>query len=269
MRGQRVKVRSAIKRTGALLALMGATAMVGAQAGPPPFLDEGYLTLIDVVPPAPIPQEPRGQADRDVYKATRLLANSERWSMAVADQGGDAATMMRAFSCAARLSITPQTAPRTAALIERASRDVVREANELRAYYKRRRLFLTEAGTTCVVPDDSLRMSYDYPSADAARGWSWALILAEILHERAAPILARGRAYGESGVVCGTHSMSAVEAGRLTASTTLAVVRTEQAYADAVVAARNELVALQRGGAMPSAQSCASEELLVTQPIFR
>ncbi len=264
-----MKVRSAIIRTGALLTFMGAAAMVGAQAGPAPFLDEGYLTLIDVVPPAPIPQEPRGQADRDVYKATRVLANSERWSMAVADQAGDAATMMRAFSCAARLSITPQTAPRTAALIERASRDVVREANELRAYYKRRRLLLTEAGATCVVPDDSLRMSYDYPSADAARGWSWALILAEILHERAAPILARGRAYGESGVVCGTHSMSAVEAGRLTASTTLAVVRTEQAYADAIVAARNELAALQRGGAMPSAQSCASEELLVTQPIFR
>lgn len=256
-------------RTGALVALAGAAVMVGAQAGPAPFLDAGYLTLVDVVPPAPIPQEPRGQADRDVHKATRALENSERWSMAVADQAGDAASMMRAFGCAARLSITPQTAPRTAALIERASRDVVREANELRAYYKRRRLLLTESGATCVVPDDSLRMSYDYPSADAARGWSWALILAEILHERAAPILARGRAYGESGVVCGTHSMSAVEAGRLTASTTLAVVRTEQSYADGVVAARNELTALQRSGAMPSAQSCASEEILVTQPIFR
>jgi acid phosphatase (class A) len=264
-----MQLKSILAGAAALAGLAGAAAMVGAQTGPAPFLDPGYLTLVDVVPPAPIPQEPKGVADRDVYKATRALAGSQRWTMAVDDQAGDAAAMMRAFGCAARVSITPQTAPRTAALIERASRDAVREANELRAYYKRRRLLLTESGPTCVTPDDSLRMSYDYPSADATRGWTWALILSEILHERAAPIMARGRAYGESGVVCGTHSMSAVEAGRLTASATLNIVRTEQAYADGVVAARSELAALQRSGAAPSAQVCAAEELLVTEPIFR
>lgn len=253
----------------ATVSAVGIGAAVTAATGPLAFLDPGYLTLVDVVPPAPIPQEARGQADRDVYKLTRALKNTERWAMAVGDNATDAAAMMRGFACAARVSMTPATAPRTAALLERAATDTVRETNELRSYYKRRRPFLTEGGETCVVQDDELATTYDYPSAHATRGWTWALILAEALHERAGPILARGRAYGDSGVVCGTYSMSAVEAGRTSASATMAVVHTEQSYDDAIPAVRKELVALQQAGRTPTAQACTAEELLVTQPIFR
>jgi acid phosphatase (class A) len=252
-----------------LAAALAATLVVAAGPEPLGFLQPGYLNLIDVVPPAPIAQEPRGVADREVYKLTRAIKGTRRWDMAVGDAAGDSASMMRGFACATRIAMSPLNAPKTAALLERASRDAVREANEIRRFYKKKRPFLADPGETCEPQTDALATSYDYPSPAAVRGWTWALILSELVDDRAAPVLARGRAYGESGVVCGVHSMSAVEAGRMAASATLAVVRTEPPYQDAVMAARRELDALRKAGTPPSAQACAAEELLSTQPIFR
>ncbi len=262
-----------MKKSGRMVvaAALASAAGLAVAAGPEPlgFLEGGYITLIDVVLPAPIPQEPRGVADSEVFKLTRAIKGTKRWDMAVADVPADPASMMQGFACATRVNMTPANAPKTTALLERASRDTVREANEVRSFYKRKRPFVTNPGEICEPQSDVLLTSYDYPSPAATRGWTWALILSELLDDRAAAILARGRAYGESGVVCGVHSMSAVEAGRMAASSTLAVVRTEPPYQDAVVAARKELEALRKVGTAPSAQSCSAEELLITQPIFR
>jgi acid phosphatase (class A) len=233
------------------------------------FLPAGYVNLIDVLLPAPIAQEPRGVADREVYKITRALKGTSRWQMAVDDVSTDTASMMRGFACAARINMTPANAPKTAALLERASRDALSAANGVRTFYKKRRPFLADPGETCEAQTDSLSLSYDYPAPAATRGWTWALILSELVDDRAAAILARGRAFGESGVVCGVHTMSAVEAGRMAADATMAVTHTEPPYQDAVVAARRELDALRKASTPPSAQACSAEELLITQPIFR
>ena len=252
------------------VALIGVAGLAGAAGTEVSgFLQDGYLNLVDVVPPAPIPQEPRGVADREVFKLTRALKGTPRWDMAVGDVATDTAAMMRDFSCASRINLTPLSAPKTAALLEKASRDTAAETNALKTYYRRKRPFLLDPGETCEPQTDALSTSYDYPSGHATKGWTWALILAELLDDRAAQILARGRAYGESRVVCGVHNMSAVEAGQTVASSTLAVVRTEPSYQDGVVAARRELGALRKVGAPPSAPACSAEEALVTQPIFR
>lgn len=260
-------------RAGLMAGLAGAAALIVAAAPAPDssggFLPAGYLSLIDVIPPAPIAQEPRGIADRAVYKNTRALKGTARWQMAIDDVASDPASMMRGFACAARVNMTPANAPKTVALIERATRDTLRRTSELQTYYKKRRPFLSDPGETCEPQTDTLSISYEYPSGHATRGWTWALILSELLDDRAAAILARGRAYGDSRVVCGVHNMSAIEAGRMVASSTMAVVHTEPPYQDAVVAARRELDALRKASTPPSAQACSAEELLITQPIFR
>lgn len=249
----------------ALLATAGVT--IAAVPDGVAFLPPGFLSLIDVVPPAPIAQESRGVADQEIFKLTRALKGSARWDMAIADAAVDTASMMRGFACAVRVVMTPQTAPRTAALLEKASRDAAREANELKGYYKKKPPFLLDSGETCASPPQGVE--YGYPSDYATRGWTWGLVLGEAVDDRAAPIMARARAYGESRIVCGMASMSAVEAGHMVASATLAVVRTEPGYTTAMVAARAELAALRKTGTAPSAQSCSAEEMLVSQPIFR
>ncbi len=239
-----------------------------AQGGAAGFLEPGYFDLIDILPPAPIKEEPRGIADREIFKLTRHLKGTPRWDMAIHDLAADPAALLRDFSCAAGLSLNPGNAPKTTALLERASADVAREVGEVKAYYRRARPFTIDQGEVCE-PTADLARSFDYPSGHAARGWSWGLILAELIDQRAAPIMARARAFGESRIVCGAHNASAVEAGRLAASATLDVVRTEQAYGDALAAARGELKALARTAATPSPQSCSDEQLLVSQPVLR
>ena len=259
------------KYKAAAIALLIGTAGVAAAVAPDgaSFLPDGYLTLIDVVLPAPIPQEPRGVADREVFKLTRALKGTARWDMAVSDGASDPASMMRGFACAARIPMTPANAPKTTALLEKASRDAARQTNQLKSFYKKKRPFLLDSGETCEVQTDEMAISYDYPSGHAAKGWTWALILAELVDDRAGPILARGRAFGESRVVCGVHNMSAIEAGQMVAASTLAVIRTEPPYRDAMIAARGELAALRKAATAPSAQICSVEEAVVNQPIFR
>ncbi|MET0376876.1 MAG: phosphatase PAP2 family protein, partial [Rhizorhabdus sp.] len=241
--------------------LIGATGMVTAAAPDGvSFLPDGYLTLIDVVLPAPIPQEPRGVADREIFKLTRALKGTARWNMAVSDVPSDAASLMRGFACATRINMTPANAPKTVGLLEKASRDAGRQVIQLKSFYKKKRPFMLDAGESCEPQTDELSISYDYPSGHAAKGWIWGLILAEVVDDRAGPILARARAYGESRVVCGVHNASAIEAGRMVAASTMAVIHTEPPYRDAVLASRGVLAALGQIGTPPGGPRCAAEE---------
>jgi acid phosphatase (class A) len=243
--------------------------MVGwAQEEPRGFLPPGYLDLTDVIPPAPIVGEPRGEADRAIFKLTRVLKGTPRWDMAVNDLAGDTASMMRDFSCAAGVTMTPQNAPKTAAMLDRASIDANAGIGKLKIFYRRQRPFQIDQGEVCE-PIANLGRSYDYPSGHATKAWTWGLILAKVLHKNAAPILARARAFGESRVVCGSHNASAIEASRLAAGAMLDVVRTEQAYVGAVAASRAELTALAKSSAPPPGAACSNEALLVSQPVMR
>ena len=88
-------------------------------------------------------------------------------------------------------------------------------------------------------------------------------MLAELMPERATPILARGRAYGESRMICGAHNASAVDAGQRVAAATFAALHGSADFRADMDAARAELAALP---AMDSAQ-CGVEAGLVAQPI--
>jgi acid phosphatase (class A) len=107
--------------------------------------------------------------------------------------------------------------------------------------FDRDRPFEVDANVApCITPDDRLRASGAYPSGHAAFGWAWALVLAELNPARADAILARGREYGDSRIVCGLHYPSDVEAGRLIAAAALARLRAEPAFREAMDAARAE-----------------------------
>jgi acid phosphatase (class A) len=261
-----IGVAAAIATFPAMMMVQRAGAQQASENG---FLDAAYFDLVDVLPPAPTKEEPRGVADREIFKLTRQLEGTPRWTMAVGDVASDPAALLRDFSCAADMNFTPQNAPKTTALLQRASVDTARETNELKAYYRRVRPFTIDKGNICEPATPELAKSFDYPSGHATRAWTWGLILAELIDDRAAPILARARAYGESRVVCGSHNASAIEAGRLSASATLDVVRTEQAFGDAMAAARVEMKTLRKTVAKPSAQACSDEALLVSQPVMR
>jgi acid phosphatase (class A) len=113
---------------------------------------------------------------------------------------------------------------------------------------------------SCTPADESgLAKNGSYPSGHSTIGWGWALILTELVPDNADAILARGRDFGESRVVCNVHWQSDVEAGRLIAAATVARLHADPGFEADVAAAKDEVSAVRASGAKPDAAACAAE----------
>jgi acid phosphatase (class A) len=232
----------------------------------------GYLVassfdILLVLPPAPLPGDARDEADRRIFRATRALLATPRGRMAANDVGRTPVAMLDDFACALGASLKPDAVPRTVALIERASVDTNLQKDRAKDFYRRQRPLFVDRGPVCQ-PRAGLERTFDYPSGHATGGWTWALILADLAPDRAGPVLARGRAFGESRAICGAHNASAVAAGWMTADATMALVRTASAFRADLEAARSELAAARRHAAAPDSAQCAAEQALVNQRVY-
>jgi len=236
---------------------------VAAPAARTNYLPGNAVDFAAVLPPAPQNGDARDEADRRIFRATRALQGSPRWQMAADDSNLGVPAMLRHFSCSLDIALTPQQAPRLLALLQQATREAAQSMAQAKNFYKRQRPFLVDEGPTCVSPD-TVGNSFDYPSGHTTAGWTWALVLAQVDPQRAVPILARGRAIGDSRVVCGVHNASAVEGSLTLTSAVVAAAAGSTAFQSDLAAARSELAALRSvPHAQPEAQRCAAEAELV------
>lgn len=219
--------------------LLGGTAATAQATEPDRYLAGPGVELVKVLPPAPERGSPRYDADRRTFRETRKLLATPRGTQAVDDVREDVPTMLADFSEAVGRSLTPDNAPALAALLTRMHPDVASAVNAAKNTWRRQRPFLIDRGATCQ-PRTQLD-SYDYPSGHTTWGTSVALVLAELIPDRATEILARGRAYGDSRYICGAHNMSAVEGGRLAAASIIARLHGDPAFRRDLDAARREL----------------------------
>lgn len=237
----------------------------GGAAG---YLAPGAVQPLRLLPAPPAAGSARDVADRQIFLATRKLSGSPRWKLAQADSDQSVAATLKTFSCAAGVDLGPASAPATDALLERFARDQAPVIEAAKAGFKRSRPFLSYPGEICIARTDALERSPDYPSGHAAWGWAVALLLAEASPEQGDKLLARGRAYGESRVICGAHNASAVEAGRLVGAAMVAGVHTSPTFRSDLATARIELASLRRSGRQPAASLCAAEASLADPSPF-
>jgi acid phosphatase (class A) len=244
---------------------------IGQPAAPPARTPPaGYLPsgtdILRVIPPAPQKGDARDEADRRIFRETRALQGSARWAMATEDAELGSAALLRHFSCSLGIELTPLQAPRMVAMLQKATRDGAQAMLKAKDLYQRQRPYWVDEGPICR-PREELGNSFDYPSGHTTAGWTWAMVLAQVAPEHAIPILLRGRAIGDSRVVCGVHNASAVEAARLLTSATMALVMATPAYQADMVEARAELAALRsQPHALPQARRCEEEARLIGIP---
>jgi acid phosphatase (class A) len=229
---------------------------------PPAGAPAGYLgaAMPDesvFLPPPPADKSAAGKADLAAFRATRAQRGSERWSLATSDDAVDPASMLRNFGCALGVQLKPGDAPALERLIQRALMDAVTIIGPPKDRYKRQRPFLRAKGEICIARTPQLAAGGSYPSGHATVGWLDALILAELAPDRASQVLARGRSFGESRVVCGVHYPSDLEAGHVLASGIFATLEANTAFKADLETARGELERLRRTAAAPDAAQCA------------
>ncbi len=253
----------------AALVLSAAASFGGVQAKPSDKLEASAFDILRVLPPAPRAGDARDRADRAIFRKTRRLVGTPRWALAINDVGLEPADMLRDFSCSVGVTLTPGNAPRTVALVAQATGAVGPSIGRAKDFYARPRPYRIDRGAICQ-PASELKPNADYPSGHTTLGWMWATLLAELAPDRATDILARGRAFGESRIVCGVHSASAVEAGRTTAAAALTPLSGDDEFRSNFAAARAELASLRADGRTPraDAEQCAAERALVTRPVY-
>ncbi|KMO21904.1 acid phosphatase [Methylobacterium platani] len=250
----------------AALALCASVSWVAAEAARPaprPYLADGVLDVPALLPPPPMPGSAAHAADAASYAATRALAGTPRWQRAAADVPSGVPRLLDGFSCAAGRRLDPARLPALADLLARTRRDVVAVVRDAKLRFARARPHLGNDAPLCVPRSEALDRSFAYPSGHATEGWTFGLVLAALLPERAGPILRRARIYGESRIVCGVHWASDVEAGRLTGSALFAALVGDAAFRADLERARAEIAGAAEA---PDPAACAAEEAASSLP---
>lgn len=217
---------------------------------PPP----GYLagtggldaTVILGLPPAP--DSPRGKAERAQFDETRKLVNTDAWREAIADADLSGKNGMRSFSCAAGVTLSAEATPTLAAMLLRMTDDAAKIYQPAKSAYQRPRPPVGNDKPICVPREPWIETDGSYPSGHGLIGWAWASVIAELVPEKASPILARGRAFGDSRVICGVHFQSDIEAGRYLGSALVTRLHDDPAFMADLAKARAEIAASKAKG---------------------
>lgn len=115
-----------------------------------------------------------------------------------------------------------------------------------KAYFHRQRPFeYFNDHVLTLWEEDELRGEGSYPSGHTIRGWSMALLLAEINPDAAEAIYAKGWEYGESRVIVGAHWQSDVDNSRAAASIAYAKLQTSREFRRQAERARAEFLKLK------------------------
>jgi acid phosphatase (class A) len=205
-----------------------------------------------IVGPPPTLDSPRGKADRATFEATRKLVGTPAWDKAIADADLSGAHGFKSFSCAAGVTISPEATPALANMLLRMTDDAATLYQPAKAVFQRPRPPVGNTKPICVPREKWIETDGSYPSGHGLIGWSWALVISEVAPEHASAVLARGREFGDSRIVCGVHYPTDIEAGRTVAASMVARLHAEPAFAADLAAAKRELTTA------PAAQGCGA-----------
>ena len=217
---------------------------------------DGVPNAILILPPPPVAGSTADKLDNETYASTRKLAGTPRGDLAARD----AVQYVQAFDCPLGIKLESGP-PEVGKLFLRVGRDASAITNLAKDHFKHDRPFIKPNGPICTENDRAgLIKSYSYPSGHTTYSWAMGLILAEIAPDKASEILARARAFGESRVVCGVHTVSDVEEGRTNGSALVASLHSNAEFQADLAAAKAALAAARAAPhPAPDAGQCRIE----------
>jgi acid phosphatase (class A) len=197
--------------------------------------------------------------DEENNRSALALKGTPRWEMATRDAVLTFPAVAQTFSCALNVGVSEERTPKLLALLRRTLVDAGRATGEAKQRYHRDRPFEVNGKPICT-PDreEALRRDGSYPSGHSSIGWAFGLVLSEVAPDRANAVLARGRAFGQSRLVCNVHWQSDVEEGQMVAAAVVARLNAEAAFRNDVAEARAEIESLQAHGAVAEG-NCETE----------
>lgn len=216
-------------------------------AGPAPSTQPTHPTTaernpavqVDAAVFLPPPPEANGALELAERAIVRGPWSAERRQQALEDNAIDP---FAAFDSVLGENFTGANFPATLAVLTHAGRAAGFAGDPVKFQYRRLRPFVADSAITpCIPNDERLHTSYSYPTGHGALGLGWALVLAELVPSRADAIIARGRDFGWSRIVCGVHYPSDLAAGHVVAAAAIARLHADPDFQRELEAAREEL----------------------------
>ncbi|MGP0092726.1 MAG: acid phosphatase [Xanthobacteraceae bacterium] len=197
--------------------------------------------------------------DEEFSRKSLDLRGTPSWMLAAEDADLTFPHAAGTFSCALNVPITEQDTPRLYVLMRRSLVDAGLSTRMAKDHYSRARPFVVNKEPICT-PGEEKQLANDgsYPSGHTAIGWAWALILSEIAPDQSDAILARGRAFGQSRVVCNVHWESDVIEGQFIGAGAAARLHADSTFLADLEAAKAELAVARAKGLKPT-RDCDAE----------
>ena len=207
------------------------------------YLTDEQLPDATVFLPSPSkPGDPLFQGDLAYYAWGKSVRDSQRGTLAHDDASSSLSYVAKRMEPALGFMIDAEKMPNLCRLLSKSYTTTNNANKKAKDYYKRKRPYVEFSEPTGVPESErGSRNSASYPSGHSTRGWTMALVLAEIFPEKAEQILKVGYEYGESRVIVGYHYQSDVDAARIAASAALAVLHANADFQKDLELARKEL----------------------------
>lgn len=239
----------------------------GKPAAKPYLSEEAAPNTVKILSPPPASHSPLENADRAAFNTTRGFRGSPRWDLAASDVAEGASAILDTYACTIGTKIDAARVPAVINLFERARLDIARGTKAPKLHYRRLRPFVGNDAPICVQRTQQLADSFSYPSGHATQGWAYALMMASLIPAKSGAILARGRVYGESRIVCGVHWLTDVSAGRTNGAVIFAALMGNAEFRADMDKARAEFARVLDGkGPAPVEANCARESAVLTSP---
>jgi acid phosphatase (class A) len=228
------------------------------------YLPASQLASIKVwLPRKPLAKSTAQADDVARFKNSRALLSKPRGQSAAEDDVFEPSQVVERFNEALGLVLNADNSPTLMAMLKKIEED----ANQLVAPVKvkvkdggRVRPFVAYPKLpSCLSPKDlaghrdsdiniyHLDQSGAYPSTHALVGMMVAMVMSEVVPERADNLLARGYEFGESRMVCGFHYNTDLVAGRLAASALYSRLHASEAFLADLAKLRQEVARVNAG----------------------
>jgi|ERR1019366_2974855 acid phosphatase (class A) len=182
-----------------------------SQAEPDYYIHPSDVDLVHILAPPPSIDSPEEKMDlREVLNQQRVRTEAE-----VKSAQDDACLSIFRFGDVMGPGFKPENLPFTTPFFQHVFSDDMHAVATAKAYFSRPRPFVADEAVKPVVKQGATAA---YPSGHATFAYTAAILLADMVPEKASAIFDRAAVYANYRVVGGVHYPTDVEAGRISGS---------------------------------------------------
>jgi acid phosphatase (class A) len=193
------------------IAALAAMLTYEAQAASTYYIDPSQTDLVHILAPPPAPDSDEGKVDL----AAVLAAQSSRTDAEVKSAQADSEESVFRFADVMGSEFRAENLPFATTFFGNVHSDDDQAVAMAKSYFDRPRPFVTDPGVKPVVQQPP---NASYPSGHATFAYVNAILLADMVPEKAATIFHRAAIFAHNRVVAGVHYPTDIEAGRIAGS---------------------------------------------------